>query len=75
MGRPRLTDEERAASAARRKEKKREYMKKYCAKPDVKERVRNACREWRHNNPERYAAIQMRYYQNKLQKAMETANA
>lgn len=75
MGRPKLTDEERAASAERRREKQREYMKAYCAKPEVKERGNETCRRWRRNNPERYAAIQMRYYQNKLQKAMETANA
>lgn len=62
MGRPRLTPEERAISEARRREKQREYLKKHRSKPEVKEKNREYLRQWRKDNPEKNAAIQIRYF-------------
>lgn len=71
MGRPKLTPEERAASEARRREKQKEYQKKYRSKPEVKERSRKYLNKWRKNNPEKNAAIQIRYLQKRINNAAE----
>lgn len=73
MGRPRLTPEERAISEARRREKQREYLKKHRSKPEVKEKNREYLRQWRKDNPEKTAAIQIRYLQKLINNTTEGA--
>lgn len=73
MGRPRLTPEERAVSEARRREKQREYMKKYRSNPETKEKIRESNRRWRENNPEKYAAVQLRYFSKLINNTTEGA--
>lgn len=73
MGRPRLTPEERAISEARRREKQREYLKKHRSKPEVKEKNREYLRQWRKDNPEKNAAIQIRYLQKLISNTTEGA--
>ncbi len=64
MGRPKLTEEQRAASEARRREKQKEYLKKWQQKN--KEHISEYQKEWRKKNPEKYNAAMFRHYQKLL---------
>lgn len=61
MGRPKLTEEERKISEARRREKQKEYTKKW--QQQNKERINEYRREWRKKNPEKYNAAMLRHFQ------------
>lgn len=64
MGRPKLTEEQRAASKARQYEQKKKYIKKWQQKN--KDHVNEYQREWRKKNPEKYKAAMLRHYQKLL---------
>ena len=61
MGRPKLTEEERKISEARRREKQKEYIKRWQQKN--KEHISEYQKEWRKKNPEKYNAAMLRHYQ------------
>lgn len=61
MGRPKLTEEQRAVSEARRRERQKEYIKKWQQKN--KEHISEYQKEWRKKNPEKYNAAMLRHYQ------------
>lgn len=60
MGRPKLTEEQRTASEARRREKQKEYTKKWQQKN--KGHLSEYQKEWRKKNPEKFSASQIRYH-------------
>lgn len=68
MSRRKLTEEERAKSL----EKRRAYVRKYYRDKyhenleESREKSRENARRWRKNNPEKMAAIQIRYNQKLL---------
>lgn len=61
MGRPKLTEEQRAASKARRCENQKKYIKKWREKN--KDHINEYQREWRKKNPEKLNAAMLRHYQ------------
>lgn len=72
MARPKLTEEQREASQARRREQQREYSKKWQGKN--REHLRAYLREWRKKNPEKYSAAQIRYHQKRINFTTEVKN-
>lgn len=64
MARPKLTEEQREASEARRREQQKKYTKRWQEKN--REHIREYVREWRKKNPEKYSAAQIRYHQKKI---------
>ena len=74
-GRPKLTEEERKISEARRREKQKEYMKRYRSRPEIKAEIREQNRRWRKANPEKQTAILARYYTKKAIRMQEESRA
>lgn len=61
MGRPKLTEEQRTVSEARRREKQKEYIKRWQQKN--KEHIAEYQKKWRRENPEKYNAAMLRHFQ------------
>lgn len=61
MGRPKLTEEQRKISEARRREKQKEYIKRWQQKN--KKHISEYQKKWRRENPEKYNAAMLRHFQ------------